>query len=355
MEQFLHKLGIELPIIQAPMAGVSTPEMAAAVSNAGGLGSIGVGAVDAETTRQMIAAVRSRTDRPFQVNVFCHRPAIANAVREAAWLARLEPEFARYGAKPPARLTEIYHSFLTDDAKLAVLLAERPAVVSFHFGLPARDRIDALRTAGIALFATATNLDEGKSIAAAGIDAVVAQGYEAGGHRGAFDPAEPDERLGTTALTRLLVNKLDVPVIAAGGIMDGAGVAASLALGAAAAQLGTAFIACSESSADAGYRAALFGPPAKHTVMTTVISGRPARCLANRFTVLGMDVEPEAVPDYPIAYDAGKALHVAAKNTGEFGYGAQWAGQGAPLARAMPAAELVACLRREIDAASSGR
>jgi len=355
LDPFLRKLGIELPIIQAPMAGVSTPEMAAAVSNSGGLGSIGVGPSDAETTRQMIAAVRSRTDRPIQVNVFCHQPAVADAAREAAWLARLGPEFARYGAKPPARLTEIYQTFLTDDAKLTVLLAERPAVVSFHFGLPARERIEALRTAGIALLATATNLEEGKAIAAAGIDAVVAQGYEAGGHRGIFDPTGPDDRLGTVALTRLLVNKLDLPVIAAGGIMDGAGIAASLTLGAVAAQLGTAFIACPESSADAGFRAALLGPPAEHTVMTSAISGRPARCLANRFTAFGEGVERGAVPDYPIAYDAGKALHAAAKAAGEFGYGAQWAGQGAPLARTAPAGELVARLRQEMKRALSDR
>ena len=189
--------------------------------------------------------------------MFCHAPAVADADHETAWLARLEPHFARYGAKPPARLTEVYQSFLTDDAKLAVLLAERPPIVSFHFGLPAADRIAALRAAGIALFATATNLDEGKGIAAAGIDAVVAQGYEAGGHRGMFDPDRADDRLGTLALTRLLVRKLDIPVIAAGGIMDGAGIAAVLTLGAAAAQLGTAFVGCPESSADAGYRAAL--------------------------------------------------------------------------------------------------
>ena len=347
----LRKLGIELPIIQAPMAGVSTPEMAAAVSNTGGLGSIGVGSVHAELTRQMIAAVRQRTDRPFNVNVFCHQPAVADATREVAWLERLGPEFARYGAKPPCLLTEIYQTFLTDDAKLAVLLAERPAVVSFHFGLPARDRIDALHAAGIVLLATATNLDEGKAIAAAGIDGVVAQGYEAGGHRGVFDPRGQDDRLGTIALTRRLVSNLDVPVIAAGGIMDGAGVAAALVLGAVAAQLGTAFIACPESSADAGYRAALLGRPAQHTVMTVAISGRPARCLANCFTALDAEIKPDEVPDYPIAYDAAKALHVAAKAAGEFGYGAQWAGQGAPLARAAPAAELVAQLRSEMERA----
>jgi nitronate monooxygenase len=162
-----------------------------------------------------------------------------------------------------------------------------------------------------------------------------------------FDPDEPDEQLGTVSLTRLLAHKLDIPVIAAGGIMDGAGIAASLALGAAAAQLGTAFIACPESSADAGFRAALLGPGAEHTVMTAAISGRPARCLANRFTALG----DAGVPAYPIAYDAGKALHAAARSKGEFGYGAQWAGQGAPLARALPTAGLMAKLREELGEA----
>jgi len=166
MSPLLRRIGIDLPIVQAPMAGVSTPEMAAAVSNAGGLGSIGVGAVDAEGARRMIAAVRARTDRPFNVNVFCHRRAVADETREAAWLSRLGPEFARYGAQPPARLTEVYQSFLTDHAKVAVLLAERPAVVSFHFGLPARDRIEALRAAGIVLLATATNLEEGRATTA---------------------------------------------------------------------------------------------------------------------------------------------------------------------------------------------
>lgn len=350
MNPLLRRIGIDLPIIQAPMAGVSTPQMAAAVSSAGGLGSIGIGAADPETARGTIRAVRALTDRPFNVNVFCHAPAVPDPEREAAWVARLAPEFAKYGATPPVRLREIYTSFVTDTAAQAVLLDERPAVVSFHLGVPGADVIAALRRAGIVLLASATSPSEGKTLADAGIDAVVAQGYEAGGHRGVFDPAAPDDRLGTLALTRLLVSGLRVPVIAAGGIMDGAGIAAALALGAAAAQLGTAFVACPESSADAGYRAALLGPAASHTVMTAAISGRPARCLANRFTALGEDIGA-AAPDYPIAYDAGKALHAAAKARGEFGYGAQWAGQGAPLARVLPAAELVARLRDEFEQA----
>jgi nitronate monooxygenase len=303
----------------------------------------------------MIRQVRSLTDRPFNVNVFCHRPPVRNDAKEASWLKRLAPEFGRYSASPPQRLAESYQSFLTDDEKLAVLLDERPAVVSSHFGLPTADQTDALRAAGILLLATATNLVEGRAIAAAGIHAVVAQGYEAGGHRGIFDPEGPDEQLSTIALTRLLVKELNIHVIAAGGIMDGAGVAAAVVLGAAAAQLGTAFIACKESSADAGYRAALLGSGAKRTLLTRALSGRPARCLANRFTALTSDIEREIVPDYPIAYDAAKALHFAAKAAGEYGYGPQWAGQGAPLARALTTADLMSALRKEMHEAFTNR
>jgi nitronate monooxygenase len=227
-------------------------------------------------------------------------------------------------------------------------------VVSFHFGLPDPERAAALRSAGAVLLASATNLAEGRAAEAAGMDAVVAQGYEAGGHRGGFDPAAPDERLGTLALTRLLARKLGVPVIAAGGIMDGAGIAAALRLGAQAAQLGTAFVACPESSASPAYKAALLAGDGVRTVMTAAISGRPARCLANRFTALADEIAPLTPPDYPIAYDAGKALHAAASARGEHGFGAQWAGQGAPLARALPARELVETLARELRAAEDG-
>lgn len=351
MNNFTRKLGIHIPVIQAPMAGVSTPEMAAAVSNAGGLGSLGVGNLDAEAARVMVRAVRALCGRPFNVNVFCHPPAAPDPAREAAWLSRLESRFARYGAKPADGLREIYKSFLVDDAMLDVLVTERPAVVSLHFGLPDSGRIRALKTAGISLLATATSLSEALAAEDAGVDAVVAQGYEAGGHRGTFDLDAPDECLGTMALTRLLVRSLSVPVVAAGGIMDGAGIAASLALGAGAAQLGTAFLLCPESAADAGYRRALLERPARRTVMTSAISGRPARSLANLFTDLGDKCPRDEVPSYPIAYDAGKSLHAAAKSMGEFGYGAHWAGQGAALARSVSAGELVGALWQECQEA----
>jgi nitronate monooxygenase len=344
----LEALGIDHPIIQAPMAGVSSPAMAAAVSNAGGLGSIGVGATDAGVARNMIAAFRERCKRSLNVNVFCHQPPKADSKVQADWLEYLRPEFERFGAQPPAELKEIYGSFAADDSMLMALLADKPGVVSFHFGLPSTERIRVLREAGLVLLASVTSVAEGRAATRAGVHAVVAQGYEAGGHRGVFDPHAEDDCLGTLALTRLLVRELDVPVIAAGGIMDGNGVSAVLRLGAAAAQLGTAFIACPESTADASYRAALASDAASHTVMTRAISGRPARCLQNEFTKLGASVSPGRIPAYPIAYDAGKALNAAAKATGEAGFGAHWAGQGGPLARALPAAELVAALANEL-------
>ncbi|KWA22155.1 NAD(P)H-dependent flavin oxidoreductase [Burkholderia territorii] len=347
----LRTLGIRTPIIQAPMAGVSTPALAAAVSNAGGLGSLGVGATNADGARKMIRDTRALTDRPFNINLFCHQPARADAAVEREWLDWLPPAFREQGATPPASLSEIYTSFVVDDAMLAMLVEEKPAVVSFHFGLPSDDAIAVLKRAGVTLFASATNLDEARQIAAAGIDALVAQGIEAGGHRGVFDPAAHDDRLGTFALTRLLVRECVLPVIAAGGIMDGDGIAAALALGAQAAQLGTAFVACPETSIDDGYRRALLGDGARRTTLTTAISGRIARGIANRLTALGDDPRAPATPAYPIAYDAGKALHAAAKANGEFGYGAQWAGQAAPLARSLPAAELFATLERETRAA----
>ncbi|MFC5592146.1 NAD(P)H-dependent flavin oxidoreductase [Lysobacter niastensis] len=347
----LELLGIRAPIIQAPMAGVSSPAMAAAVANAGGLGSLGVGAMSVRQAQLAIGEFRRISSGPLNVNLFVHRPAMPDDRKQAAWLKRLAPEFARWGAQAPAALNEIYTSFLANDDMLDMLVAEQPKVVSFHFGLPRRDQIDRLHAAGIVLLASATSVQEAQAIETAGIDAIVAQGYEAGGHRGVFDPDAEDSRLGAMALTRLLVQSGKVPIIASGGIMDGAGIAAALALGASAAQLGTAFIATDESLADAGYRERLFASAAHETVMTRVISGRPARSLANEFTGWGAAVPDDAVPAYPIAYDAGKALNAVAKAAGQSGYGAHWAGQGAPLARSMSTQALMEALLAELHEA----
>ncbi len=343
----VERFELALPLIQAPMAGVATPLLAASVSEAGALGSIGVGATDAAGARMMIEEVRGRTTRAFNVNLFVHAGATPDPVREAEWLKWLTPSFAEFSAEPPMALRTIYKSFADDPDILAMLLELAPPVVSFHFGLPSADVVAALRTRGIYLMATATSVAEARAIEALGIDAAVAQGIEAGGHRGIFDPTAPDDALGMVALTRLLVRTTGLPIIAAGGIMDGAGIAAALDLGAVAAQLGTAFVACPESAADEAYRAALTGAGAYHTVLTSLISGRPARALANRFTAMSEQVGEHRPPEYPIASDAGKALHAAAKAQGEHGFGAQWAGQGAPLSRAMPAADLVRILQQE--------
>ncbi len=350
---FIDQLKLTIPLVQAPMAGVSTPSLAAAVCEVGGLGSIGVVSSDAAAARAMIEELRGRTRRAFNVNLFVHGPASADPDREAAWLEWLAPLFAEFDAEPPTQLHTIYKSFAHDPDMLSVVLDLAPPAVSFHFGLPSADILSALRERGIYLIATATNLDEARAIKAAGIDAIVAQGIEAGGHRGVFDPAAPDPALGTIALTRLLVSELNIPVIASGGIMDGAGIAAVLDLGAVAAQLGTAFIACPESAADDAYRAALNGLGAYHSALTSLISGRPARAVANRFTAMADRLGDRLPPDYPIAYDAGKALHAAAKGKGEHGFGAQWAGQGAPLNRAMSAARLVQTLRAELQQSRS--
>tara|TARA_B100000700_G_scaffold231699_1_gene256427 strand:+ start:3448 stop:4512 length:1065 start_codon:yes stop_codon:yes gene_type:complete len=340
------RLGIQ-PIIQAPMAGVATPALAAAVSNAGGLGSLGIGASGVDKARSMIEQTRALTSRPFNVNVFCHAPALRDAARESAWLAHLAPLFRESGGEPPTELDEIYRSFVEDDIAFEMLLETHPAVVSFHFGLPSEARIRALREAGIYTLATATSLQEARDIQAQGVDAVVAQGFEAGGHRGCFDPQADDERLSTSVLVRRLVKEMALPVIAAGGIMDGQGIRSALALGACAAQLGTAFILCPESAANEGYRSTLKSERAEMTRMTSALSGRPARGILNPL-IRHAEATPEVVPPaYPVAYDAAKRLNAAAAGLGHHEFAAHWAGQGAPLARELPAGELVSRLLQE--------
>ena len=351
---WMQRLGLEHPIIQAPMAGTATPALAAATSNAGALGSLGLGASNLQQARELVEQTQAATERAFNANLFCHREPVADARREAGWLARLAPAFARFSAAPPAALRSPYVSAVGNAPLQELLLELRPAVVSFHFGLPEAGWIARLRAAGIVTMATATSLDEARRIEQAGIDVIVAQGMEAGGHRGCFEPAQ-DELLGTFALVQVLARHARLPIVAAGGIMDGNAIAAALRLGACAAQLGTAFILCPESAASAAYRADLQGPAAFHTGITSAISGRPARGIAKRLHALGRAYGDEggALPDYPIAYDAGKALHQAASAQGSHDYAAHWAGQGAPLARAMPARELVQLLARELARAGN--
>lgn len=338
-----QQLGIRYPIIQAPMAGVSTPALAAAVTEAGGLGSLGLGACGVDRAREQIRATRELTNGPINVNLFCHRPADRDAGREADWLDHLAPRFAEFNARPPEALREIYQSFVGHDAMLEMLLEEQPAVVSFHFGLPGREVVHRLREAGCMTLACVTSLEEAERAESEGVDALVAQGVEAGGHRGVFDP-ERDDGIGTLTLVRLLVANSRRPVIAAGGIMDGAGIAAALLLGASAVQLGTAFVLCPESAADAAYRERFKCEEANHTRITSSISGRPARGFVNRLHEAAGDPAP---PDYPVAYDAAKALHAVAGAVDNHDFAPHWAGQGAPLARELPAASLIKALVEE--------
>lgn len=341
-------LGIRLPIIQAPMAGISSPAMAAAVSNAGALGSISIGNLDIERAARAITEVRALTTRPFNVNVFCHRPARRDAELEAGWLDRLRPEFTRRGGVPPAALAEPFQRFQDNRPLLDLLVAQRIPVVSFHFGLPGREAIRALRAAGSLLMATATNLSEARRVSDASVDVVIAQGIEAGGHRGLFQPDALDEGLGTMRLTRLLSIHIDLPIVAAGGLMDGAEIALALRQGASAAQLGTAFLATDESLATAAHRAALTN---RRTVVTRALSGRPARAIANKLTRLGEGVAAADIPDFPVAHDAARALDTLASRRHEADFGSHWAGRGAARVRAMPAATLVAALADELAAA----
>ncbi|WP_042244711.1 nitronate monooxygenase family protein [Paracoccus sp. PAMC 22219] len=344
--EFMDLLQVKYPILQAPMAGVATPAMAAAVSNAGGLGALGLCAASPEMAHKAIKEVQQLTAASFNVNFFCHEKPARDPVVEAAWIARAVPLFERFEAEPPTELRDIYKSFCDTDAYLHLLLALRPRVVSFHLGLPRPDQIAALRAAGLVLIGSATSPAEARAVQAAGLNAIVAQGWEAGGHRGVFDPTAPDACLSTRDLLRAILDEVSLPIIAAGGIMDGRDVRRMLDHGAAAVQLGTAFIGCPESAADEGYRErlALGGD----TVMTRAISGRPARCLGNALTQWTEDAEPADIPGYPCAYDLAKTVNTVAKAKGATAYGAQWAGSQASRARSLPAAELVETLATEM-------
>ena len=330
------RLGMRVPVIQAPMAGVATPALAAAVSNAGGLGSLGLAAMSPEQADEAMAETRRLTNFSFGVNLFCHQPLRRDSAAEARWLDRLAPHFARFDAAPPRMLENAYPSTLESDALLDRVLAAAPALVTFHFGLPRPEQIAALRRRGCLLGATATSLAEGERIRDAGLDLIVAQGWQAGGHRGIFDPDAPDERLETLPLVELLV-PLGLPVIAAGAIMDASDTRRALAAGAVAVQCGTGFLLAPEAAATPAHRKAL---ARGKTVMTSAISGRPARCCINDFTAI-----PDAEnPGYPVTYSAGKALNAAATAKAITGYGAQWAGTGCARAVARPAADTVATL-----------
>ena len=334
----LEKLGIKHPIFLAPMAGVSTPELAAEVSNQGGLGSLGLGASSVENARQQILQTQELTDQPFQVNFFCHDTVELDEQVAAKWIMQFKSRFAQYNAEAPEALNCIYPSFKDNDQFLNLVLKTRPKAVSFHFGIPHPHQIQALKQAGILTLVSATNLAEAKLIEAAGIDIVIAQGIEAGGHRGIFNETF-DSSVKTRDLVQLLKRHIQCPVVAAGGIMNGHQAYQIMELGADAVQLGTAFVQCKTSNANEAYRKALFDTPI--TQITSSISGRPARGIINNWhTDIDTPTRP-TVPAYPYSYDLGKQLHAAASKHGVHEYGAFWAGTNVSQIRELEAPDLI--------------
>lgn len=339
MGSFTQTLGITFPIVLAPMAGTVTPELAAEVSNAGGLGSLGLAGKSVTDARAMIRRYKELSSGPLNVNFFCHQEPKRDATVESQWIDHLRPLFAEAHATAPAELAPSYTSFLGDEAMLEMVLEEAPAVVSFHFGLPDAEVINRLHSNGTFLIATATNVAEAEQIISAGLDGVIAQGAEAGGHRGVFQTEVFDEQLSTAALVSLIRPRTHLPVIAAGGIMNRSGIEAMTALGADAVQLGTAFILCPESAAKDAYRAALQAG-GKATKLSRVYSGRPARGLVEPFMEFAENTD-RRVPAFPVAYSANKQLAPAAAEKGIPGMSPHWAGQGYPLAVAEPAAAVM--------------
>jgi nitronate monooxygenase len=331
-------LGIELPIVQAPMAGAATPELTAAVSDVGGLGGLGSAMLPPDELRRQAAAVRELTDRPFQLNFFCHPPPQVDPEQVARVREGLAGVYAELGlGEPPEpRAPEIAF----DDARLEAVLEIRPAVVSFHFGLPAPAALAAIRETGARVLASATTVAEARQLEQAGADAVVAQGTEAGGHRGSFLVEGDDGPVGTLALVPQVVDAVSVPVIAAGGIADARQLAAVLALGAGAGQIGTAFLRSPESGISDAYREALDTASADATTLTRSFTGRPARVLSNRAT---REIE-EALP-----YPAQMSMTGPLREADPRAFAPLFAGQSAALARRAPAGELARDLARGAD------
>jgi nitronate monooxygenase len=331
-------LGIELPVIQAPMAGVQLSALAIAVSNAGGLGSLPCAMLTPEAMRKELEALKAGTSRPFNVNFFCHAPPPPSAGREKAWRETLSPYFRELGIDP-GRITAGPGRAPFGAETAQVLEDFRPAVVSFHFGLPAEDLLARVRRWGTKILASATTLDEARWLEAQGVDAIIAQGVEAGGHRGMFLTEDLSTQVGTLALVPQIVRAVKLPVIAAGGIADARGVAAAMALGAAGVQVGTAYLLCPEATTSAVHRAALKSDAARHTALTNLFTGRPARGIVNRI-IRELGPMSAAAPAFPLATAAIAPLRAKAEGAGSGDFSPLWSGQNASGCREIPAAEL---------------
>jgi nitronate monooxygenase len=335
-------LGTELPIIQAPMAGAQGAALAVAACKAGALGSLPCAMLSVDAMRKELASIRAGTDRPYNVNFFTHTPPAADARREAAWRAALAPYYKEYGIDPNAIPAGPGRAPFTADAADA-LEDFRPAVVSFHFGLPSKALLDRVRAWGSKILSSATTVDEALWLEAHGVDAVIAQGVEAGGHRGIFLSEDLSTQPGTFALLPQVVRAVKVPVIAAGGIADAKGVAAAMALGAAGVQVGTAYLLCPEATISAVHRAALKSEAARNTVLTNLFTGRPARGIVNRL-IRELGPLSAAAPAFPLATSAIAPLRAKAESQGSGDFSPLWSGQNATGCREIPAGEITRAL-----------
>ncbi|MDK1386471.1 nitronate monooxygenase family protein [Sinorhizobium sp. 8-89] len=340
----LELFNIELPILQAPMAGASTPEMAVAVSEAGGLGSIPSAQYSAEQLLEIMASIRDRTRRPINVNFFAHTMPDPDPARDMRWRAKLAPYYVEMGLDPACPLPVTGRKPF-DEAFCEVVEAYRPEVVSFHFGLPPADLLDRVKATGAKIVSSATTVAEAVWLEEHGVDAVIAMGFEAGGHRGNFLDMDMATQVGTMALVPQVVDAVRIPVIAAGGISDGRGMAAALILGAAAVQCGTAYLFSPEAKIPAVHRAALLNARDDNTAITNVFTGRPARGVMNRVM---REVGPlsDLAPEFPTAGSALAPLRSNREPAGVDDFTNLWSGQAAKLAEHLPAGELTVSLAR---------
>ena len=335
----LHPLfSTRLPVIQAPMAGVQGSAMTVAVCNAGGLGSLPCAMLNAEMLRRELTAIKAQTDKPYNVNFFCHAPAVFDAPREAAWKAALAPFYREFGIDPQAIANA--PSRAPFDVAFADVLAEfKPPVVSFHFGLPPPDLLARVRGWGAKVMSSATTVNEALWLEAHGVDVIIAQGLEAGGHRGMFLTDDITTQTGTFALLPQVLRAVRVPVVAAGGFADAQGVAAAMKLGAAAVQIGTAYLLCPEATITPMHRAALKSEAARHTALTNLFTGRPARGIMNRFMREHGPISALA-PTFPLATSAMMPLRTAAEALGSGDFSPLWSGQNASGCKEISAAAL---------------
>jgi nitronate monooxygenase len=336
-------LGTELPIVQAPMAGVQGSALAIAASNAGALGSLPCALLDVNAMRSELRAIASGTSKPYGINFFCHAPPAPSDARETAWREALAPYYREFGVDPatiaagPGRLP-----FSREACD--VVEESRPAVVSFHFGLPSDELLARVKRTGAKVLSSATTVEEARYLESRGVDAIVAQGVEAGGHRGIFLGEDLSTQLSTMALVPQVVRAVKVPVIAAGGIADAAGVAAARALGAAGVQVGTAFLLCPEATTSKIHRAALASEAAARTELTNLFTGRPARSIVNRIMRELGPIGP--APAFPLAVAAIAPLRAKAEAAGSGDFSPLWAGQNVSGCREAPAAGIVAELAK---------